>query len=187
MAKKTTVYFAGPCLYACVLPHNMKPEGEYTPKGGQYSIMVGLEEDDWDLVESWVPLMKAKTVKKMEKAGKNVPEGMDPDLFYVTFKRNNHVYSKDGDLIRENGAPEILDGTGEGGNWNLETNIGNGSVVTVKLEKYDGETARGPYTKLTLEAVRVDEHVPYEGGSGPVEQGETITGSGVGIPFGIPF
>jgi hypothetical protein len=37
--------------------------------------------------------------------------------------------------------------------------IGNGSTVTAKLSIYDSKFGKG----TRLEAVRVDEHVPYEG------------------------
>lgn len=178
MAKLSTVYFTGPCLFAKVFESNRQPEDKYTPKGGQYQIMIGLDDDDFEMVEEWVPLYRAKTVKKLEKKNKKVPEAMDPDLNYITFKRNHAVYDEDGNEKRVNGAPEVVDLDGNPWEGGL---IGNGSIVTVRLDKYDGEGNTGPYTKLTLDGIRIDEHVPYEGGN-EIEEGETVDRSG-GRPF----
>lgn len=53
------------------------------------------------------------------------------------------------------GRPEVLDKDNQP--WDMENLIGNGSVVTCKLTVYD--TAKGKGSRL--EAVRVEEHVPY--------------------------
>lgn len=73
------------------------------------------------------------------------------------------------DKIREYGPPDLINKDGKP--WG-DKPIGDGSVVTVKLEVYD--TVKGPGCRL--EAVRVDKHVE---GRAPVEVDE----SNVDSPF----
>ena len=51
--------------------------------------------------------------------------------------------------------PEVMDASGK--EWDPSVSIGNGSTVTIKLSVYDTRMGKGH----TLEAVRVDNHVPF--------------------------
>ena len=68
--------------------------------------------------------------------------------------------------VVEFGAPKVLHPDGET-EWNFDTDglIGNGSTVTCKVVVYDSKKGKGH----RLEAVRVDEHIKYEGRTGDAE------------------
>jgi hypothetical protein len=71
-----------------------------------------------------------------------------------TFRRPTRKLIKD--KLVEYAAPLVLDKT----NTATTDKIGNGSIVTVKVDIYPTRKGKGH----TLEAVRVEELVPYEGG-----------------------
>lgn len=78
--------------------------------------------------------------------------------------RLDRPFAKDwgkGKGLEELGPPEIL--TSEGKPWPKDTIIGNGSEVTVKVVVYDTRMGKG----TRLEAVRIDELVPYESSDSP--------------------
>lgn len=78
----------------------------------------------------------------------------DEEGKFVKFHRDNQ-----NSFAGAGGPPKVIDQDGT----TFSENIGNGSVVTCKLSVYDTQKF-GKGTRL--EAVRVDEHVPYEDGSG---------------------
>lgn len=95
----------------------------------------------------------------LKEAGVRKQPKEDEEGTFFKFDRDNKRQFKD--KLETLGPPKVLDA---GGNA-FDKIIGNGSKVTVKLSVYD--TAKGKGTRL--EAVRVDEHVPYESGNDGVE------------------
>jgi hypothetical protein len=95
----------------------------------------------------------------MKEAGCRLTFKEDEEGTFVKVSRDNMKQFKD--KLEKLGPPKVLDA---GGNA-FDKIIGNGSKVTVKLTVYD--TVKGKGTRL--EAVRVDEHVPYESANEGVE------------------
>ena len=186
MAKNTTAYLVGPVLYANIFEKNKITKGDYCPEGGVYQITIGLDDNDSEMVEDWNHLYKGKNKKHFTKKDKNgnprpLPEGFVDDVLYYTFKRDAVVLNKDGEEIEEwGGAPDVVDA--EGNEWDGGL-VGNGSICTLKLNVFEGKNGEGkPFTKVRLDGVRVEKHVPYEPSGEETEEGEVINKSG-GLPF----
>lgn len=143
MAKE---YLSGPLYWAKVFPHNMDT-GEYAPEGGQYTVLIGLGEEDQKKVLKWNDRFKLREI-----------EGY-PDLKFVSFKRKNEVYKKDGTLIEEwSGPPKVCNIDGSEWEGGL---IGNGSTGTIKLDVSSFKMGKRTVTGVRLEVVAIDEHVEY--------------------------
>ncbi len=92
----------------------------------------------------------------LKSAGCRSEPKTDEDGVYYKFKREHEKEIKGEKVVF--GPPKVIDA--DGALFNKK--IGNGSKVTVKLSVYD--TSKGKGTRL--EAVRVDEHVPFEENGG---------------------
>lgn len=132
LAQKT-YYFSGKAAWAKVF----QPDTKY---GVKYTIDVLLDDASLDLFRSSGSRVKER---KDEKTGE----------VYIKFSRDEEGFRK-GEKVTF-GPPEVLGPDNKP--WTAL--IGNGSVVTCKVEVYD--SAHGKGTRLA--AVRVDEHVPFEG------------------------
>lgn len=77
---------------------------------------------------------------------------------FIAFKRAE---------IKKDGTPakqiEVVDAKGKA--WDSDVRIGNGSVVDVKVALNEVTVGRNKRLKPSLIAIRVVEHVPYEGKS----------------------
>jgi hypothetical protein len=122
--------FQGPCRWAKVYV----PDEKFGPK---YSIEVKLDDTG---------------VAKYKEAGCQGLPSKDGEGYY-TFRRTKTSLTRKGKVI-EYGPPKVVDTDGNP----FTALIGNGSVVTVKVETFP--TEKGTGTRLV--ALRVDEHVPYE-------------------------
>lgn len=158
MAKAITSYITGPVLYANVFERNkITPKiSEYAPEGGQYSIMIGVDKATARKIKGWSKMHKSRSVDDYEDG--EAPDGMVEGLDYFTFKRN-HLNPYRDDWV---GPPTVVDA--EGLPFDSTVNIGNGSDCTVKISIYQGVSKAGQaYSRITLEAVRVNDLVEYEG------------------------
>lgn len=178
--KLTTMYFRGPVLFAKVFEDNMdRPRGEddaFTPKGGQFSVMVGVSDEEsdsiMDLNHMYVGKDSAYYKRKQRKnPDAKIPEGFDDTKTYFTFKRRNKIYNYDGDLVKTLGAPKVVNEEGE--EWDTERDgyIGNGSICDIKISVYSGVSKAGSdFNRVTLEGVRVVDLISYT----PPEREEII-------------
>jgi len=179
MATKT-VYLKGPVKFAKVFEFN-RDKGKYAPKDGEYQIGVGLDKKTFKIVKKWNRMYKGTVYAADDKKhGKWFLPG-DEDLTYVTFKRKHKHFKTDSDEVIDewSGVPDVRDE--DGIDWLINPDaaprlIGNGSVCTIKLEVTSDDAGR---TFVRLEAVRVDEHVEFEG-EGEREPDENLSD---GIPF----
>ena len=92
----------------------------------------------------------------LKASGSRVKEHADEDGKYYKFSRDNKKKFKD--KVEELGPPKVIDADGS----LFIENIGNGSTVTAKLVVFDSAFGKG----TRLEAIRVDNHVPYDGQGG---------------------
>jgi hypothetical protein len=120
-----------------------------------------------------------KTRKEIRGLGTRLNAKEDDDGFFFNFRRDPDRTFPDGSKL---GPPTVVDKDGNP----LTALVGNGSKVTVKIAVYDfpagekdGEKwASGRGTRL--EAVRVDELVPYEADtSDDAPKGGNV----IGVPF----
>lgn len=91
-------------------------------------------------------LLDMKQYEEFQKFKFKTPGKLDNGKFWVTMRRKV-----------EDGAPTVLD---KDGNPFTET-IGNGSVVTVKIDTYNYDNKFGKGTGFKIDSVRVDEHKQY--------------------------
>jgi hypothetical protein len=138
MAGKQTLYITGKAKWARVFPDQM--DKEY---GEKFHITV--YPDDASLIA-------------LKASGSRIKEKKDDEGVNFKFSRDNKKEFKPGE-VEILGPPKVLTKQGEE-YIPFTQRIGNGSTVTVKLQVYPSK--KGPGTRL--EAVCVDEHVPYEGG-----------------------
>jgi hypothetical protein len=102
----------------------------------------------------------------LKSSGSRLQARTDEDGTFFKFSRDNKKEFKGEEEIL--GAPEVVV-VEEGVKKPFDKIIGNGSTLTLRLSVYDSKFGKG----TRLEAVRVDEHVPYinangeEGGSNP--------------------
>jgi hypothetical protein len=170
-------------MFANVFPFNMK-KSEYTSPDGDFTIDIGVDKDTAKLVKSWSGLYKFKDT---DDYGEDYQSACQDDVKYVTFKRNNVVRGKKGQILEEfSGPPKVVDADGKP--FPDETHIGNGSVCTIKLNVYKGGGSNDkgkqiPFVKVRLDGVRVEELVAYEGNTeGSIEE-EDVYVHGDTIPF----
>lgn len=90
----------------------------------------------------------------LKASGSRVKPHEEEDGTWYRFSRDNKKEFK-GELTTL-GPPKVIDAE----NKPLSAIIGNGSKLTVKLEIYDSKYGKG----TRLEAIRVDELVPYKNG-----------------------
>lgn len=133
-----TIFISGVCKWAKVYQKQMDTRfGEGVPNVGKFSIVLYPDEEGLVLLKT---------------AGSRVKKYDDEDGTNFKLSRDNTKVFKDVEEIL--GPPRVID---KDGNPFTEI-IGNGSRVTVKLDVYDSKFGKG----TRLEAVRVDEHIPYE-------------------------
>ena len=137
-----TYYFSGEARY----PKLDKPVDKYNPEDGkEWTIDVKLDDTSEALFEeSGCQLRKSKD-----------------GLGFRTFRRP--VSKVIGDKIVEFSAPAVLDETNAEMDPEVVKTIGNGSKVTIKVDIYGTRKGKGHQ----LEAVRVDELVPYNQSKAP--------------------
>lgn len=99
--------------------------------------------------------------------GQLIKEDNEGNLFYKC-KRNHQRVSKDGKTFVF-GPPKVTY-NGE----NFTDNIGNGSLVEVTLDRWDGNNV----TLISMEEVKVLELVPYEAPERDDEEVTTVGGKG---------
>lgn len=84
------------------------------------------------------------------------------------FKFIKKAYNKDGEA---NKPIRVVDANGK--DWDRTVMIGNGSIINVKFNVQDWEFGRKSGKRISVLAVQVWEHVPYEGGEQfPTKGGE---------------
>ena len=84
------------------------------------------------------------------------------------FKFVKKAYNKDGEA---NKPIKVVDANGK--DWDREVLIGNDSVLNVKFNVQDWEFGKKRGKRVSVLAVQVWEHVPYEGGEAfPTKGGE---------------
>jgi hypothetical protein len=131
-------YFSGearyPKVYDAVKKYTKIPEQD---PGSEWTIDVKLDDS---------------SQKAFDDSGCQLRQSKDKKGFY-TFRRPTQKVIKD-EIVVFN-PPVVIDA--DGNPLTKETAIGNGSKVTVKVEIYGTRMGTGH----TLEAVRVDELVPY--------------------------
>lgn len=88
----------------------------------------------------------------LKSSGSRIEPKEDEEGVYYKFRRDDKGVIKGEEVTF--GPPKVIDIE----NKPFDKKIGNGSKVTVKLSVYDTKKGKG----TRLEAVRVDEHVPYE-------------------------
>lgn len=108
----------------------------------KFSIDVFLDEESWGVFDASGLLLE--------------PKEDDEGNRFVRFSRKVEKMIK-GDIVKL-GPPKVVDDENEP--WDDGINIGNDSEVTVRVSVYDTQRGKGH----TLEAVRVDNLVVYEGG-----------------------
>lgn len=121
------------------------------------------------------------TRKDIRALGTRLKANEDDEGFFYNFRRDPEKTFPDGTKV---GAPEVVDKDGNP----LTALIGNGSKVTVKVSVYDFKAGEDKETgeKWTagrgtrLEAVRVDELIPYEASS---NEDAPKGGDVIGVPF----
>lgn len=154
---KKIFYFTGPCAYAKVFEDNRNLtgfEGAYEAFGGMYEILVGLGEKDAKQMFKFNRNYKPRTAEELKL---EEPDDYKGYLFFP-FRRKHKTFNREGEVIKAwSGPPTILDKNNDP--WPEGTLIGNGSVVTVKVNV----SKRGSRNFLRLESVRVEDLVPYEG------------------------
>lgn len=128
-----TYYFSGEARYAKVY----QPVETYDKEGQEWTIDVKLDDESKDL---------------FEESGCQLRPSKDNLKFY-TFRRPVQK-EINGDTVNYE-APRVVDAN----NQPFNQKIGNGSKVTIKVEIYGTRKGKGH----RLEAVRVEEHVPFDG------------------------
>lgn len=93
-----------------------------------------------------------KSLHNLKASGSRVKARENEDGVFFKFVRDATKEIK-GEM-KDLGPPKVVDSEGKA----FSQLIGNGSKVTVKLAIYDSRFGKG----TRLEAVRVDEHIPYE-------------------------
>jgi hypothetical protein len=88
----------------------------------------------------------------IKSSGSRIKAREDEDGICFKFSRDNKKEFKGVEEIL--GPPKVLDKEGNP----FDKIIGNGSKITAKLSVYDSSKGKG----TRLEAVRVDNHIPYE-------------------------
>lgn len=138
------IYVTGKCKWARVYESQMD-----TKFGEKFHITVYPDE---------ASMIQLKT------SGARVKAREDEDGVNFKFSKDNKREFKGVEKVL--GPPQVLDADGKS---TFDKIIGNGSTVTVKLAVYDSKFGKG----TRLEAVRVDEHVPFE----------SENEGGIGTPF----
>lgn len=128
-----TYFFSGTCKWAKL----QQPDTKF---GEKYTIDVYLDPASMEL---------------FEKSGSRIKVRQDEDGTFVKFVRPRWGKNKEGKEL-DFGSPDVLSSDGK---TPFDKLVGNGSKVTCKVEIYTSRYGDG----TRLAAVRVDEHVPFEG------------------------
>jgi len=135
-------------MYPRIFEANMDT-GQYAAEGGQYSIEVGVNEEDAKRVLSWNRMYKPREYPDY------------PGLQFFKFKRKNEVRrSKDNSIIEEWSGPPKVVHQSDGTEWE-DGFVGNGSTGTLKLDVSVVRNGKRSLTFVRLEVVAIDELVPY--------------------------
>lgn len=132
-----TIYVTGKAKWARVYESQMD-----TKYGEKFHITVYPDE---------ASLINLKT------SGSRLEMKEDEDGKFFKFSRDNKAIFRDKEEVL--GPPKVVHKV-EDKYLPFDKIIGNGSVVTIRLAIYDSKKGKG----TRLEAVCVDEHVPYENG-----------------------
>lgn len=100
--------------------------------------------------------------------GQLIKEDDDGNLYYKC-KRNHQRVTKDGKTMIF-GPPKVVDKDGN----DFSDNVGNGSIVEVTLDRWDGNNV----TLVSMEEVKVLELVPYETPERDDDEVTTVGGKG---------
>ena len=100
--------------------------------------------------------------------GQLIKEDDDGNLYYKC-KRNHQRVTKDGKTMVF-GPPKVVDKDGN----DFTDNVGNGSIVEVTLDRWDGNNV----TLVSMEEVKVLELVPYETPERDDDEVTTVGGKG---------
>lgn len=166
MAKSEIHYIQGPCMYAKVFEHNRDLKGyedSYVEHDGMYTIMVGVDKksDAYKRIMSWNSNYEPR-IGGTEKLP--LDKGAVKDLAYFTFKRKHSFIISRGERKGETiadfgGSPKVLtledtsDKPSTLVDFPANTLIGNGSLVTVKLDVYP---VNNRLSMVRLESVLVE-------------------------------
>jgi hypothetical protein len=155
----TVIVLRGKLDWAKVLgkprPHTGNPKYD---KGPYWSLDLTPDAESLEKVKKYGFANKLKDPeeirRKAKKAGKVSKEDRTED--FLSFR--HLAKNKDGD---DNKPLKIVDVTGQA--WPDDKLLGNGTIadVKVKVVDYGSASDKGTY----IQAIRVLEHVPYEGGS----------------------
>jgi len=135
---------------------NLDPDSDLKAKldktGGVYSTMVVLPFDNRDDAEEYLNGLGIPTDGMMGNLLKKFTnEDGSKEIVYKVVRPHMEPNFEDPLL----GPPKVIDS--DGGEWNPEILIGNGSDITVKVNVWIGNKAK----KVRWEAVRVDDLVEY--------------------------
>lgn len=172
--KNQIYFFTGPCAYAKVFRENRDLKGfedKYVQHEGMYSISVGLNDEDSDIMMGFNRRYEPKSPE-----GVVGLEDVDPGLQFFPFRRKHLHLSKKGEPIKDWGGPPVVL-TKDLEPWPEKTLIGNGSIVTVKVIAAPNPRARGSFVRL--ESIRVDSLVEYN----DPNDAEVTKGPEDGLPF----
>lgn len=159
-----TIYLKGTARWARLKEDNRDLGSEQTPDDIQRKI---------DEVQGWylMDLVFPEGTTRKEVAGMGIPttgmigqllkEDDDGTLYYKCKRAHynpNAVDKETGEKGIVFGPPRVLH-SDNATDWNWESDglIGNGSEVTVKINKWEGDKA----TRVSMDAVRVDKLEPY--------------------------
>lgn len=89
--------------------------------------------------------------------GQLIKEDDEGNLFYKCTRDHRRIGSRDG---KEHifGPPKVLKDDDTDWDWEVDGLIGNGSRVEVVINRWDGDSI----TLVSMESVKVLDHVPYE-------------------------
>lgn len=125
-----------------------EPVDNYSKDGKEWVFDLALDADG---------IKQAKVLKVL-----NIKDKDDERGKFLTFKQKyREVGTNEDGSPRYTKAPRVLDATGK--EWDKDTKIGNGSVADVKFEIRNYGT--GKYPGIYPRAIRVLDHVPYDGGN----------------------
>lgn len=160
MAGTKKIKLVGTAMWARLREDNRDVGGGNTPKniqdkldkvGGNY--LLDLYFDDTitrkDLIKAGIP--------HTGMLGQLIKEDDEGNLFYKCKREHRRISSRDG---KEHifGPPKVLNSDDEDWDWQTDGLIGNGSRVEVTMNRWDGDTI----TLISMESVKVLDHVPYE-------------------------
>lgn len=181
-------YLSGPCMYARIFEGTRDMEGyegKHLPYDGAYEILVGVPEygPEYKMIMGWNRMYAPKIGGKDK--GFELERGAVEGLAYFRFNRKHDPKKANPKAnARWGGPPSVIAADTPPVDWNDEVAIGNGSLVTLKID-VENLKSNPKINFVRLEAVRVDEHVPYEPDTGEAKTESEPTPDNFGdeIPF----